>query len=57
MLHLDDLFSLTLWRSADGFTAGVQKHAGDMVRYETRPKAQEAIEAACARVRLAAPPY
>lgn len=54
---LDDIFSLTLWRSADGFTAGVQKHAGDLVKYETRKTASAAIEAALGSLRLAPPPY
>lgn len=52
-LDAANLFSLTLWHSPSGYTVGVQKHAGDMVRYETRPKASEAIEAACALVRVA----
>lgn len=45
-LDADDLFSLTLWRSETGYCAGVQKHAGDLVKYETRKTASAAIEAA-----------
>jgi hypothetical protein len=44
-------------RGADGFTAGVQKFAGDMVKYETRRTASEAIEAALGLVALAPPPF
>lgn len=40
-----ELFSLTMWRSADGYTVGVQKHAGDPVKYETRATASAAIAA------------
>jgi hypothetical protein len=54
---LDDIFSLTLWRSEAGYCAGVQKHAGDLVKYETRKTASAAIEAALELVRLKAPPY
>lgn len=45
---LDDvqLFSLTLWKNEAGFCAGVQKQAGDLVRYETRKTASAAIVAA-----------
>lgn len=60
-LDADDIFSLTLWRSADGYMVGVQKQAGDMVKYETRKTASAAIEAALGLVRsaqsLEAPPY
>jgi hypothetical protein len=54
---LDDIFSLTLWRSEAGYCAGVQKHAGDPVKYETRKTASAAIEAAIGSLRLQAPPY
>lgn len=56
-LDADDLFSLTMWRSADGFTVGVQKHAGDLVKYETRRTASEAIIAALKLLHIAPPPY
>lgn len=56
-LDADDIFSLTMWRGADGFTVGVQKHAGDQVKYETRKTASEAIAAALGLVRIVAPPY
>lgn len=56
-LDADDIFSLTLWRSADGYTVGVQKHAGDTVKYETRKTASDAVAAALGLVRIAAPPY
>lgn len=56
-LDADDIFSLTLWRGADGYTVGVQKHAGDLVRYETRRAASDAIAAALNLVRITAPPY
>lgn len=55
--RLEDLFSLTMWRSSDSYTVGVQKHAGDMVRYATRRTAGEAIEAAIGSLRLMPPPY
>lgn len=56
-LDSDDIFSLTLWRGADGYTVGVQKYAGDQVRYETRKTASDAITAALDLVRIMAPPY
>lgn len=40
-----ELFSLTLWRSERGWTAGAQRQAGDQVRYATAAKASEAIAA------------
>jgi hypothetical protein len=43
ILDSQPLFSLTLWRSESGWTAGVQKQAGDMVRYATAPSASEAV--------------
>ncbi len=57
LADLDNLFSLTLWRSEAGYCAGVQKHAGDMVKYETRKTASAAIDAAIGSLRLAPPPY
>jgi hypothetical protein len=56
-LDADDIFSLTMWRSADGYTVGVQKHAGDTVQYETRKTASEAVSAALGLVRITPPPY
>jgi hypothetical protein len=56
-LDADDIFSLTLWRSETGYCVGVQKHAGDIVKYETRKTASAAIEAALGLVRIAPPPY
>lgn len=56
-IDADDIFSLTLWRGSDGFTVGVQKHAGDLVKYETRKTASAAIEAALGLLRIAPPPY
>lgn len=56
---LESLFSLTMWRSGDGYTVGVQQFAGDQVHYETRRTAGEAIGAAVAgleRGALPAPP-
>lgn len=44
LLDSQPLFSLTLWRSESGWTAGVQKQAGDMVRYATASSASEAVE-------------
>jgi hypothetical protein len=56
-LDADDLFSLTLWRNESGYCVGVQKHAGDLVKYETRRTASEAIVAALKLVRITPPPY
>lgn len=55
-LDAGDLFSLTLWKNEAGYCAGVQKFAGDQVRYETRPKASEAIAAALELVVSSVPP-
>ena len=56
---LDDieLFSLTMWRADGVFTVGVQRHAGDMVRYSKAGRLSEAVEAAVGLVRLPALPY
>lgn len=60
-LDVVDIFSLTMWHSPDGYTVGVQKHAGDLVRYEKRKTASEAIAAALELVtaapQLQPPPY
>lgn len=56
MPSLESLFSLTMWRSGDGYTVGVQQFAGDQVHYETRRTACEAIEAAVGAVALPACP-
>ncbi|XUM19797.1 hypothetical protein ACRAVF_19215 [Bradyrhizobium oligotrophicum S58] len=40
-----DLFSITIWRSERGYTVGVQKNAGDLVRYETRKTIAAAVDA------------
>ena len=44
-LDEEELFSLTLWRSEGGYTVGVQKRAGDLVRYSKGKTISEAIEA------------
>jgi hypothetical protein len=59
VVDLEGLFSLTMWRSVDGFTVGVQRQAGDMVLYRTGRTAGEAIVAAVGAlpVSLPLPPY
>lgn len=56
-LDADDLFSLTLWRSETGYCVGVQRHAGDLVKYETRKTPSEAIAAALKLIQITPPPY
>lgn len=55
-LALEDLFSITAWRSSDGWTVGVQRQAGDLVKYATKRTLAEAISAVLPRS-LPAPPY
>jgi hypothetical protein len=39
------LFSITAWQSAEGWTVGIQRRAGDLVHYETRRTLSGALEA------------
>ena len=43
--NFDDaqLFSITAWKSADGWTVGVQALAGDPVKYVTRKNLSDAL--------------
>lgn len=55
-----ELFSLTMWRADGVFTVGVQKHAGDLVKYTKRPTLSEAIAVAVGSIEtpaIAPPPY
>lgn len=62
-LDAADIFSLTVWRADGVFTVGVQKHAGDLVKYTKRPILSEAVRAALESITppvapaIAAPPY
>ena len=57
-MTLEDLFSITAWKSADGWTVGVQKFAGDPVTYTTRPTLSEALAVLVPPVKqLPPPPY
>ena len=56
-LDSGDIFSLTMWRADGVFTVGVQRRAGDMVRYEKRKLLSEAIEAALLGVVVPKLPY
>jgi hypothetical protein len=41
-----EIFSLTTWRADGVHTVGIQKHAGDLVKYTKRATLSEAIAAA-----------
>lgn len=38
-----ELFSVTAWKSADGWTLGTQRFAGDPVKYVTKKTLSEAL--------------
>lgn len=56
-----NLFSVTGWKSADGWTVGIQKFAGDPVEYVTRPTLSKALafflSASVDMHQLPPPPY
>lgn len=58
-----ELFSLTTWRADGVHTVGIQRRAGDQVKYTKRPLLSEAIKAAVETIEepaapaISAPPY
>lgn len=51
------LFSITAWRSSDGWTVGIQRQAGEAVKYVTKRTLSEAIEAVLPARGLPPPPF
>jgi hypothetical protein len=56
-MQLEDLFSITAWRSSDGWTVCTQRWAGDQVKQSTRATLKEACAANLASYGLPPPPY
>jgi hypothetical protein len=55
--QLEDLFSITAWKSADGWTVCIQRYAGDAVKQVTRKTLADAISACVDMHRLPPLPY
>lgn len=52
-----NLFSITAWKSADGWTVCTQRYAGDAVKQITRATLSEALVLALPANQLPPPPY
>jgi hypothetical protein len=50
-----EIFSITTWRADGVHTVGIQRHAGDLVKYTKRPLLSEAIAAALESIAQPAP--
>jgi hypothetical protein len=52
-----ELFSITAWKSAEGWTVGVQRFAGDPVKYVKHKELSQAIACFLTKPVMPPPPY